>query len=97
MQNAEKHKKFLKPLDSVGYTIHNIQENEKKLLKAIQFYNVQIEAGVDGMIGTCDDKAEIIPNGEALVVRPFHKSLIIASFFTFLGLIFSSFLNQKFY
>lgn len=78
MQLAEKRNKFLKPLESVGYTIHSIQESEKKLLKAIQFYNVQIDGGVDGIIGTNDDTAEIIPNGEALVVRPFHKALIIA-------------------
>ena len=78
MQVAEKRDKFLKPLDSVGYTIHSIQASEKKLMKAIQFYNVQIDSGEDGIIGTNDDTAEIIPNGEALIVRPFHKALIIA-------------------
>jgi hypothetical protein len=78
MHLAEKRNKFLKPLDSVGYTIHSIQESEKKMLRAIQFYNVQIDAGKDGLLGTGDDQAEIIPNGEALVVRPFHKALIIA-------------------
>ena len=77
MTSAEKHSKFLKPLDSVGYTIHTIIENEKKLMRAILFFNVQIDAGDDGVVGTQDDKAEIIPNGEALIVRPFHKALII--------------------
>lgn len=78
MQSAEKHNKFLKPLDAVGYTIHSIQDSEKQLLKAIHFYNVQIESGHDGVFGTNDDQATVIPNGEALVVRPFHKALIIA-------------------
>jgi hypothetical protein len=74
----EKEGHFLRPLDSIGFTVNFLLKQEAEFMTRIQFSYIEHKAGEDGVIGTADDEMKVLTNGVPLFVRPFHRALIIA-------------------